>query len=477
MAIHHSFKISKKSVPAAKNKATLRPAATNPIVDAFGLDMKTDGPEADFQWDLEAIENSRVVFPLAPEAWETTFAAAEEPESQGTAEDDTTLEITEEKELKDPSKAIPGWMITGDSSDTSYSTEEEPPECFDWIKLFFEENGNDFTPLDLSSHFQETLKVSLETYTPGSVTNPIVDGYVVSGKSTHAYFSPITGAMTPWVHQPALRNSKDKQTNTTLRSILNTDCLNVGDPSYWWNVRVSSNYCHLGEVSSNRVVAGLFNMNPTDALVDTSEICVIRCFQPYAKEASHTSQFYTFQPQKNEKYMLNLAGSPTTNLFLVESYKGDVHYIYLLTSSLNSALPHYKLVLQVSQISRTRKSGNLRGKKWWSHRILTFGENLAIFKEGRLAVWRLVYDAINDSVKAFLLPQKYGFVADVHPAQFGRHLVFSRGVLDMSTFEFCTVPVGQNGRKKIVWHKRRGELVGSTVSNLSFQCFYLGEAV
>lgn len=490
MAIHHSFKISKKkSTPPARSKATLRPKSEEPVGinlvnSAFDVDLTIDGPAADFRWDSEEIEKSRVIFPLAPETWETTFAAAQGSDttqtSQATSEDDTTLEIPEETlepKLDSLSKFIPGWLMIGDTGDsTAVDTSIEPPTCFDWIQMFFELNDfKEHESRDLSSHFRETLQISQEPYTPGCVVNPITDGYVVSGKSTHAFFNPVTGAMTPWIHQPAPRTSKDKTTHTTLRTILNTDCLNVGDPCYWWNVRVSSNYCHLSEVSSNRVVAALFNTSNTATLSGPTEICVIRCFQPYAKEASHTSQFYTFQPQSSERYELRLAGSPTTNLFLVESYKGDVHCIYLLTSSLNSSLPHYKMVLSVSQISRTQANGNLRGKKWWRHRILTFGDNLAIFKEGRLAVWKLVYDVSTDSVKAYLIPEKFGFVADVHPVQFGKHLIFSRGVLDMSTFQFCTVPVSQNDRKKIVWHKRNGELVGSTVANLSFQCFYLGE--
>lgn len=490
MAIHHSFRISKKSTPPARSKATLRPKSTEPagvnlINSAFDVDLTIDGPAADFEWDNEAIKKSRVVFPLAPETWETTFAAAQESDttqaSQATSDDDTTLEIAEgklEPKFDSQAKFIPGWMMVGDTGDsTALDLSIEPPSCFDWVDMFFELNDlNGYVPRDLSSHFKETLQISQEPYTPGCVVNPITDGYVVSGKSTHAFFNPVTGAMTPWIHQPALRTSKDKTTHTTLRTLLNTDCLNVGDPCYWWNVRVSSNYCHLSEVSNKRVIAGLFNTSNTGSLSGPTEICIIRCFQPYTKEASHTSQFYTFLPQRKERYELRLAGSPTTNLFLVESYKGDVHFIYLLTSSLNSCLPHYKLVLSVSQISRTHQSGNLRGKKWWRHRIMTFGDNLAIFKEGRLAVWRLIYDASADSVKAFLISGGFGFVADVHPVQFGKHLVFSRGVLDMSSFQFCTVPVSQNDRRKIIWHKRNGELVGSTVENLSFQCFYLGEA-
>jgi hypothetical protein len=491
MAIHHSFKISKKkALPPAKSKATLRPKSTepvpvaaNPLITAFEVDFSNDGPVADFQWDIETIEKSRVVFPLAPEAWETTFAAVHESDTTQTtqppSEDDTTLEITEEKVATKivPQKFIPGWMMVGDTGDsTDVDQSVDPPQCFDWVDLFFEpKSATEYDPRNFSSHFQETLKVSQELYTPGSVVNPITEGYVISGKSTHAFFNPITGAMTPWIHQPAPRASKDKSTNTTLRTIPNTDCLNVGDPSYWWNVRICSNYFHLGEASSNRVVAALFSTSYKASLSGPTEICIIRCFQPYVKEASYASQFYTFLPQKNEKYALALAGSPTSNLFLVESYKEDVHYIYLLTSSLNSPLPHYKLVLSVSHISRTQKNGNLRGKQWWHHRILTFGDNLVIFKEGRLASWRIIYDCSTDSVKAYLIPEKYGFVADVHPVQFGKHLVFSRGVLDMSTFQFCTVPVGQNDRKKIVWHKRNGVLVGSTVNSLSFQCFYLGD--
>lgn len=471
MAIHHSFKISKNPKPT-KAKAT-KPKPVPSIGPPVG-DL-TDRPTSDFQWDTSALEKSRLVFPLAPEAWETTFAVGQDSVTSHDTQssDDTTIEI-EEKPVKHEN-AIPGWLFC-DTRDVPVDVSEAPPEAFDWVSMFFApKEDKSYEPQDLSGHFEETLALSLEPYSPGLVVNPVTDGFVVSGKSTHAFFHPISGAMTPWMHQPAPRNAKDKATETVLRTIMNTDCLNVGDPSYWWNFRVSDKYVHLSEVSNNRVVAALFNIS-SDACYGPTELSIVRCFQPYSKEALTTSQFYSFTPQHElMKYQLALAGSPNSNLFLIESYKDDTHYIYLLTNSLNSALPHFKRVLTIKQISRKQENGNLRGTKWWRHRILTFGENLAIFKEGRLAVWRLVYE--KDIVTAHLCPGKYGFIADVHPVQFGKYLIFSRGVLDMSTFQFRTIPISLNDRKKIIWHKREGNLVGSTVPNLSFQCFYLGEDV
>ncbi|KAG5356890.1 hypothetical protein CJU90_2242 [Yarrowia sp. C11] len=489
MAIHHSFKISKKKTTSqSKSKATLRLKSEEPVVSftdspiiaAFDVDLSNDGPTADFQWNAEAIEKSRIVFPLAPETWETTFAAAQESDttqvSQSTSEEDTTLEHSEEE--VGPKKVytlIPGWNMDGGEVGSPFGPTKTPLKRLCWIECFFKAQSlTEYEPINYSKNFKEKLNVTQELYTPGSVTNPITDGYVVSGKYTHAFFNPITGAMTPWIHQPAPRAVKDKVTNTTLRTILNSDCLNVGDPSYWWNVRVNSNYIHLSEVSQNRVVAALFNTGIGDTFTGPTEICVIRCFTPYTKEASHTSQFYSFQPQQKEKYKLALAGNPKTNLFLVESYKEDNHYIYLLTNSLTSSLPHYKLVVEVCGITRSKWWSNVTGKKWWRHRIFTFGDNMAIFKEGRLTVWWLTYSVETESIVAHLIPNRYGFVADVHPVQFGKYLIFPRGVLDMSTFWFRTVPISQNGRKKIIWHMRDGELIGSTVNNLSFQCFYLG---
>lgn len=522
MAIHHSFKVVKPQIRSGRRKAdkssiattTRRKAATKAQQQISKAaqedsDVSPDSQVAttvtsDTTAGAESILPNAALLETTPDP---TLVLGQTPTSSPPCKDseaiagtnvpdadttevatpigsaDTTLETVSRSDQSKGCPRIPGWfdpqLHVNEMTDLETTPSEESDYQDDWVKLFYAPSAvtKRMEPIDLSVNLEETLDLTYETFSPETLGQPMKDVYVSSGLGSHSLFHPSTGDFTPWVYLPTPKKKAGDDYETF--TFLSTDYNHMGSLGHWWDIKLGDGYMFLSSVSNRGTTAALFKVDapPRDGgCTGNTEISIIKCNEPFVEMAEFTSTNFTFIPQDKVKYRLSLAGDPSGNMFLVESYSKDVHFIHVVTgASTGDILPQYRLVHKVVNISRKTPRGALRGKCWWTHRILCLGQNLAILKEGQLAMWRLNYDPTSDKVTSALLPNRRAFIARDKPTQFGQYLVFARGVLDMSTFQFRTSPASRNGHKLIVWHKRDDKLIGADVSSLSNECFFLGE--
>lgn len=238
----------------------------------------------------------------------------------------------------------------------------------------------------------------------------------------------------------------------------------------WWNFQLQGDYEYITHTFCGRHSAALF-VSTTPGEQALTVYWVMINGRPC--HINGATDWFWFQPKKflpeeraEEKVKLIITGDPSGNLFLLASYTDDVHYIYLISRDPNSKTDRGNVVLVqvISNITRASPLAepNVDSDEWCEFEIYTFASRMALYSNGRLAVFDVQLRPDGHIWSRVDLSKVGGIGRKAPPRQLGRYLVFDHvGALDMVTFRYREFEEGFCDDKFVIWSVRDDKLVAS----------------
>lgn len=243
----------------------------------------------------------------------------------------------------------------------------------------------------------------------------------------------------------------------------------------WWNFQLQGDYEYITHTFCGRHSAALF-VSTTPGEQALTVYWVMINGQPC--HINGATDWFWFQPKKflpeersEDKVKLLLTGDPSRNLFLLASYSDDVHYIYLISRDPNSKTDrgNVTLIQVISNITRASplSAPNVDSDEWCEFEIYTFASRMALYSNGRLAVFDVQLRPDGHIWSRVDLSKVGGIGRKSPPRQLGRYLIFDHvGALDMVTFRYREFEEGFCDGKFVIWSIRDEKLVASVLDSI-----------
>ncbi|KAG5359118.1 hypothetical protein CJU90_3852 [Yarrowia sp. C11] len=332
-----------------------------------------------------------------------------------------------------------------------------------WTCIFYSEDksGQYTLPRQTANNLKHDLQIVIEAFKRG-LTNTLEESYVFHDGQLK--LDAKTGLFTShWPKTVPSFATKD----LVGKSVFTLSTSSPGKE--WWNFQLQGDYKYITHTFSGRHSAALFESTTPDEQLTVYWVMI----NGKPSHINGATDWFWFQPKKflpeeraNEKVKLLLTGDPSRNLFLLASYTDDVHYIYLISRDPNSKTDrgNVTLIQVISNITRASPLAepNVGSDEWCEFEIYTFASRMALYSNGRLAVFDVQLRPDGHIWSRVDLSKVGGIGTRTAPRQLGRYLVFDRvGALDMVTFGYREFEEDFCDGKFVVWSVREDKLVAS----------------
>ncbi|KAG5356213.1 hypothetical protein CJU89_5939 [Yarrowia sp. B02] len=333
-----------------------------------------------------------------------------------------------------------------------------------WTCIFYneDETGQYTLPRQTANNLRHDLEIAVEPFRRG-LLNTLEETYVF--QQGQLKLDAKTGFFASYwpetVPSFATKDLVGKSVFTLSTSTRGKD---------WWNFQLQGDYEYITHTFCGRHSAALFvSTTPGEQAMTVYWVMI----NGRTCHINGATDWFWFQPKKflpeeraGDKVKLILTGDPSRNLFLLASYSDDVHYIYLISRDPNSKTDrgNVTLVQVISNITRASPLAepNVDSDEWCEFEIYTFASRMALYSNGRLAVFDVQLRPDGHIWSRVDLSKVGGIGRKAPPRQLGRFLVFGNvGALDMVTFRYRELEDSFCDGKFVVWSVRDDRLVAS----------------